>query len=354
MTIRVDEMKIAVHVGMHKTGSTAIQNFLWRSDLDGLGYMPWTGPNHCGLFILLFQEESRLAEYHGFRALGDSFVKNLPAMRDEWMHKTDAYLRSFKGDTVVFSAEDISWPGFKDAAMNMVSFFKTYSDDVSGFGYVRESRSFCRSAYQQYLQGADVHRLNFDHLWPNYRGRFEHLDEAFGGGKLELRIFDRHSLHNEDVVQDFLSQLGYNTSHFGGEEDNKSLSAEATALLYVQREFGDGFGARGVGAFARNKTLIDALSKIGRGKFDFDDEVWKRVEEKYQLDIKWISERLGVNFPEGMLLGARKIKSEDDLVTIALESVVELKNAIASKALTHDAQDGQNAVQLINALRALS
>jgi len=71
-------MKIVIHPGMHKTGSSAIQNHFFETAYPGLRYARWNGSNHSGLFVLLFQEPELLASYWGFKSMGPEFCARLP------------------------------------------------------------------------------------------------------------------------------------------------------------------------------------------------------------------------------------------------------------------------------------
>lgn len=346
-------MEIVVHVGMHKTGSSAIQNYFGRNSIEGLGYLPWNGPNHCGLFILLFQDEDKVSDYHGFRALGPDFIRSIPALRAEWLEKTSKYISSFDGKKILFSAEDISWPGFASAAQKMVNFFRSFSDDVTGIGYVREARSFSVSAYQQYLQGADVYKLNLDHLWPSYRGRFEHLDEIFGENRLTLKIYDRNNLHDNNVVSDFANHLGYSVGKVVDADSNASLSAEATALLYIQRALGSGFGNAEPNAFAKNARFISSISGIGTQQFDFSDEIWSETEAKYRDDLLWIESRLGKKFSDMDGKGRIKITDEEDLCDLGMANVVALKQQLCNAIFSVQVADVKDLARLTNLLKLL-
>lgn len=347
-------MQIVVHVGMHKTGSSAIQNYFGKQDIKDVGYFPWTDPNHCGLFILLFQDEDKIAEYHGFRALGPEFAQRIPEFRAEWYDRTTQYISNFGGDKLIFSAEDISWPGFVNASRRMVEFFRSFSDNVSGIGYVREARSFCSSAYQQYLQGADLHQLNLDQLWPNYRGRFEHLDDIFGSERLTLKKYDREHLHKNNVVSDFAKFIGYDVGEIADADSNTSLSAEATALLYVQRALGSGFGQRELNAFSKNARFISHISNIGSKKFDFSDELWAQTEAKYQDDLLWIESRLGERFNTINNNSRLKISDTNDLVNLGMMHVSGLKKQLANAIASIEVKETDDLTRLVNLLKLLS
>ena len=77
-------MRVVIHAGMHKTGSSAIQQHFFRRAGDDMVYAPWNEGNHCGLFILLFQDPALQPQYHGFLHRGPAFAERLPAMREEW------------------------------------------------------------------------------------------------------------------------------------------------------------------------------------------------------------------------------------------------------------------------------
>lgn len=347
-------MKIVVHVGMHKTGSTAIQDFFFNHSLDGIGYAPWNGPNHCGLFILLFENEERLASYHGFKALGPGFLARLPEMRREWREKLTEYLTSFRGETVLLSAEDISWPGFNDATRSMIDFLRRFSDDVQGIGYAREARSFALSAFQQQLKGSEGYDLNLDGLWPSYKKRFEPLDNLFGEGNFELRPYDRSTLHNGSVVADIAKFMGRETLGTKDVDSNSSLTAEATALLYLQRTLGSGFGEPGPNAHTKNNKFVAQLSKIGKSKFDFDDATWSDVVERNAHDIDWLSQRLSIPLPEHNSKGRIKIRDGSDLISLAIDNVEELKKVISERVLEIDGSSADKAKRLVNLLRLLA
>ena len=60
-------MRVILHVGMHKTGSSSIQRHLHGTELGhGVSFARWSEPNHSTLVWLLFQDEERLGDYHGF------------------------------------------------------------------------------------------------------------------------------------------------------------------------------------------------------------------------------------------------------------------------------------------------
>ena len=119
-------MKIVIHAGMHKTGSSSIQDHFFSTSYPGLRYVRWNSGNHSGLFVLLFQDQDRLASYWGFKTKGEAFCARLPQMREAWQAKLveDLTLAKANNETLVFSAEGISGPMFHAAVGRMAAFFR--------------------------------------------------------------------------------------------------------------------------------------------------------------------------------------------------------------------------------------
>jgi hypothetical protein len=188
-------MPAVVHVGMHKTGSSAIQTHFASAAHPGLVYAPWSGTNHCGLCVLLFAPLDSLPNYHGFKVRGPDFVARLPELRAEWLARLDACVTSLDAAArLLISAEDISATGFAEAREALFGFLAERAQDVTVIGYLRAPRAYARSAFQQRLRGPNLRELPFTALWPNYRARFEQFDRLPGVRELSLGLYDRAAL----------------------------------------------------------------------------------------------------------------------------------------------------------------
>jgi hypothetical protein len=293
-------VKIIIHVGMHKTGSSSIQHTFARLQHPDLEYIEWnSGGNHSALFVLLFEDADKLAGYHAFKARGPEFIRKLPALREEWRARVSTQLAGAGDKTVIFSAEDISGPRFKNASQRLHDFFAGWSNDISVIGYARPPAGFMASAFQQRLKGGNTPDLFSGGASPTYRARFEKIDRIFGRDDVRLRGFAPNSLLNGDVVQDFAHEIGVGPL----KEDqiiraNESLSLEAVALLYVQRKMGQGFVQGFNGAPAANNTFIARLATIGTRKFAFSPQMLAPLLEKERADIAWMEDRLGHPFAD--------------------------------------------------------
>ena len=344
-------MRVVIHAGMHKTGTSSIQDYFHQYKSDSTTYARWAGSNHCGLFILLFQQEELLKDYHGFKARGPEFIASLPALKAERLKILEEDMNSSVGKTLIFSAEDISWPGFRDATARMHSFFKKWTDDITIVAYARSPLSFALSAFQQMLKDGGLKTLNVNALWPNYRARFSPFDDIFGVENVILRLYDRKSLHNGDVVDDFASIIGARIDNAQIPQSNTSLSAEATALLFLQRRLGEGYLSGFADAQAGNNRFISKLQKIGSRRLMFSDALWQPVIENNIEDLKWMEARLGQDMRSAITGNEIMINSEEDLLQLAVQSCSAVETALIDSIRHSTRPPRERTVRALDLLR---
>lgn len=327
-------MKIVIHIGMHKTGSSSIQHTFAQLNHPDLEYIRWSASgNHSALFVLLFEETARRADYHAFKARGPEFIQRLPALREEWYARVSAQLAQAGTKTVIFSAEDISAPFIHDALPQLHDFFSNWSDNISVIGYVRPPADFMASVFQQYLKGGTIAAIHKGELSPHYRARFEQIDQVFGRENVRLKVFSPDRLLNGDVVQDFAREIGVAPlAESQVIRTNESLSLEAIALLYVQRKLGLGFFAGFDDAHEANDYFISQLASIGRRKFNFSQQMLGRAIEVERDGIVWMQDRLGHEFSTPKAPQVDAISSLDELVDIALEQFDSVQTLMGEQA----------------------
>lgn len=327
-------MRIIVHAGMHKTGSSSIQETLFHGRFPGLTYAPWRGPNHSGLFVLLFHK--RPERHQAFQKSGSS-AASLRKQRDEWQAKLDAAL-SEGPNTLILSAEAISAGNSanKDAQKRMVAYLRQYTDNVELVAYVRPPAGYMQSAFQQRLKSSDLNSFQFRTLWPNYRQRFGALLELFDEDRISLRPFDRKTLTDGDVVKDFGRSLGTDLSPDQIVRTNESLSLEALSLLYTQRRLGHGLISGFPKAMSANIRFVAALEGFGSEKIRFAREPLLEVFDRNAEDLAWMEEKLGTpisDLPDEDT--GQVITSEEDFFAIAETQADALQDHLKTR-LPHD------------------
>jgi len=275
-------------------------------------------------------------------------------MKERWLESLKEDLAQSEGKTLVFSAEDISAPQFRNAVVRMHEFFKSHAAQIEVVGYVRSPLSFAVSAFQQMLKDGGLNKLHVEALWPHYRSRFGMLEEVFGINNMMLRVYDPADLERGDVVSDFASILGVSMRGPPPTQINTSLSAEATALLFVQRRLGDGYLSGFMGAQAGNNSFVDKLQTIGERKMTFSEEIWNPVLERHVDDLKWIEKRLGRNLDHVYPAGAFRIGSESDLIQLALQSYDAVETLLFDSVRTSSRPPVQRLARTLDLLRKFS
>lgn len=341
-------MRAVIHVGMHKTGSSSIQNTYFQFKDPGFTYVDFEIANHSPMLALLFGGDDVLRNYSYFSARGPEFQKTLPQLRETYLEQLKAQLEGAGDKTVVFSAEDISSPRFKSANKQLAALFETYTDDIEVFGYVRPPSGFMISAFQQMLKAGTVHFP----AHPTYRDRFEQIDEAFGRERVTLKEFTRKNLLGGDAVKDFAQSVGIaSVPDDQVIRTNESLSLEATALLYVQREHGTGFVKGFPQALQANNRFFMELARIGTGKLALSEKMLATTTEQIREDIDWIEERVGHAFSDSGKAPKGAIESLDDLVDVALQSYDDLVELIGEDAPKFGPATMDNLIHALEALR---
>lgn len=334
--------RLVLHAGMHKTGSTAIQTAFAAGSDPAARYVDWITSNHSSLFALLTHdapEPTPLLRRMGL-ASGDLQHRRAAALRD-----FRQVLASLTG-TGIFSAEEM----FSATRPQL----ERFHDILSGFGhdidvlmYVRPPVSFAESAFQQRLKGGRPHLLDPDRLIPDYRHAIENLDVVFGRSRVELRPYHPWEFPDGDVVRDFAGYVGTEPPAGRPIRKNASLSAQATALLYLYRcAVVDTPAARRPAPPA----LLSSLRRIQGSKLRFSSRLIGPALEQNRAMLDWLAVRMGVNLQDRHDPAAIPIGGHDDLVDMALEQEDALRDILMRQI---DAPGQDSRARCIALLRAL-
>jgi len=340
-------MKVIIHAGMHKTGSTSIQQTFARRDLGHVRYFRWRAANHLALFALLFFEP--VEEYWYFKRNGDS--------REELLQQREKWLESFKQDltrpgasTCLLSNEAITRPQSLPALAPLKAFLEKYSDDIQVIAYIRSPVGFMQSLFQERVKNGNT-VFNPRRLWPRYRQRFEPLDRVFGRENVTLRKFDPKTLKNGNVVDDLAEFAGIALPPGSAGNENESLSLEALALLFVQRKFGRGIATGFPGASGKNAAFMKRLAAIGKEKIRFAPELLLPIVEANKADLEWMERRLSeplLDIPKNS--NGPLLRSEQDLLSVADRSFPELEALVPDPPTDATLSTRENTIRKMESL----
>jgi hypothetical protein len=178
---------ITFHIGMNKTGSSVIQDFLFnnRDELRERGVLYpevcLAGPAHHGLASYLDASQGSHATDEGLAAAVD-----------------------FAGD-VVFSSEALQMA--KDLTRLRLL---TAGQSVRVIVYLRDPVRYLLSWWQEDVKSSRV-ACGFETYamfhWRSFYSVLRRWADAFGDDAMVVRLYDRNSFKNRDILHDFLSAM---------------------------------------------------------------------------------------------------------------------------------------------------
>lgn len=321
--------EVILHVGMHKTGSSSIQQSFSKMEFEDVAYFRPDVPNHSGILLAIFSDRPHKRFAHARKGYDGADIRQLKLHYSEIL---ETALRKTNVRRLLVSGESMSGARKVSAegCQRLREFLSAHCKRIRVVAYVRSPVSYMQSAFQQRLKGGSFASWEIEKLYPNYRKRFEKLDHVFGRENVELVPYDRSLLYSGCVVRDFGRRIGVNVDERQVVSANSSLSLEATALLYVMRRF----GLRGSykGAIRDENKIVAALSTIGRQRIAFAPSVITPILEAHRDDMEWICRRLEHSIVDGSRGDSGTIASEEDLLRVAAEQKDALWDLIGARA----------------------
>ena len=225
--------KLYIHIGAHKTGTSAIQRTMWlnRSYLakNNLLY-PGDYDNHYQLAYLL-------------RTFGvDELIRRNDT--EDGFHKIMSEVANSTHDVLLSSEGFSEAPEFAGQLLESLNAYQLRFD-VTIILYVRRQDEWFESAYRQQAKGDTLSDFNtfFNNREAlkfkacNYYDTAELWAQSFGHENIIVRPYERAQLLNNDLISDFCSTISIpvgqlNTDAIPLQASNKSLSDEAI-LFFV-------------------------------------------------------------------------------------------------------------------------
>ncbi|CAD0185795.1 hypothetical protein RUESEDTHA_02695 [Ruegeria sp. THAF57] len=215
-------MKCIIHVGVHKTGSTAIQGALHGYETNGCVYAKLGDRirNHSHAFQTLFSTDS--AEKFWNR-LGHSAIKQRRRFEGLLAAALDC-----EQETIIFSGENISV--FSGGALNrMRSALESKCTEFKVVMFVRDPLSWAMSSMQERLKHGGTCRSD-----PSLQKRYNSISQVFAKEEICVLKYEDKALFDGDVVRFFCSAVDLKpppdyTPNF----TNVSMTSDAYKVLNI-------------------------------------------------------------------------------------------------------------------------
>lgn len=200
---------LLIHIGMPKTGTTALQNFLLQND-DKLQKYGWSYP------ILSEEEIPDMSDIEGNGSNGNAiYIYKALLSRSQkliWEKGMDIALKYLKNKNVILSAEGISVNGIEQ----FITGAKRKYENLKVIVYLRRQDREIESLYNQHIKigreyGAfDKFAKSDTNLkqWLDYLSKLDSVSHIIGKENLVVRVYEKQQLIGNDIVTDFLSVLG--------------------------------------------------------------------------------------------------------------------------------------------------
>lgn len=295
-----------LHIGMHKTGSSSIQDSLHGNlKNEQFHYAELDRPNHSGAvmyaFAPLFQSPVDVAR--GWTVS----VERKQAAR-QMLERAFAECPS---ETLIISAEAMCAGQMDVRALQQ--FVQARSDEVKVVGYVRPPRASTESRFQQHVK---VHLpMEPARSWPGYRKQLARFDALFGRENVEFWRFDPATFPGGCVVADFCQRLGIALDPAWVKRSNEGLSRPAIALLYCYRHSLQGV-ATAPWMMQGGFELVSRLRSLQGEKLRFSDAFFAPVLREIEEDVRWMEDRLGASLDEAPLGPGKGLDSPAQLLEI--------------------------------------
>ncbi|WP_138468050.1 hypothetical protein [Poseidonocella sp. HB161398] len=341
-------MQLVVHAGMHKTGSSSIQETFSKLSHPGISYAPFESSNHSGVFKFItydFDDESDL------RKIGNSSLtrEKLDRLKLENTRIFRKFLENSEG-TGIFSAESISNPGSERHIETFAKIIESHNVPTKVIIYVRAPRSHMESAFQQMVKEGRLGRLYPSRLWPKYRARIDALDAAFGRNNVTVRAFQPENFLDGNVVRDFADFVGCKIESADIVRTNESISAEALALTFLEQNAKPSDRSNST---QENAKFIDRISSIGNSRLRFSDSLMAPILEENSEDLTWIESRVGHRLQESEPKNPIEISSESDLIELGVAQFDRLRMNLIGQICGMTGEKKDMSLQLLNFLRKI-
>jgi hypothetical protein len=289
---------IYIHIGAHKTGSSAVQMALHRSRdrlrAKGILY-PGPAANHAELY-LAFCDHPHLEHKNLRRGI------NTKEAAKRWNDNTLAqYRRALeqKGiSTVLLSAEGLSRLS-EDGVRRLEAFVGEFCDNPVIVSFVRSPVAFTTSYAQVAIfEGRCMEEIEKLPPVPHYMLTIGNFLKVFGKNRMRVLNYDDINAKGEPLVASLLRAMDVDSefaSTIREDRVNVSMNWEA-ALVFaaINKRYPPFIGNRR--NLERANIPRSWLHSIGSRRFAMPPQWRKEVYRNTRADVSWLREEFGIEF----------------------------------------------------------
>jgi len=211
--------KLYLHIGTEKTGTTSIQEVLFRNNekLPSLGYyfLNTKGRRDSRGLVSYCIGHDKNDDYFSSEGIHDSCGRK--KYRDDLLKEVQEVLTSLDDEvhSVIVTSEHFhSRITTESEVQRIYDLLMPFFDDVEVICYLREQAATCTSLYSTAIKmgfspvfDLFIKSCNYNNDYYNYYNMLNKWSSVFGLDKIKARVFDRNSFFNHDLIDDFFSKI---------------------------------------------------------------------------------------------------------------------------------------------------
>jgi hypothetical protein len=320
-----------LHVGMPKTGSSSIQDYLGHRLGDRRFLFVALGFANSSRSLLTIAGDN--PENYPMNQRRGIDRQRAATLRSHYLRQLGRSLKRarLRGQTPILSAEGC-WHLNYNELSRLKQYFCDFGSAVKIVVYLRSHLPWLESNFQQQIKCGNrpidpfnLDPVGFDDSEMNYLRNLDRLAEVFGESNLLVRLFSPSELVGGCAVRDFCSRVGIDEPNPVVPRRNDGLSLDAVRFFYACTKFGGTLVPHGL---RETNALIRRLQLLPGDRLRFSASVLAPVAEHLESQRVQILRRFGVDLggltaPEQPVTGA--ICCEQDLFRFSSSSLAWLQ-----------------------------
>ena len=216
--------EVILHIGVHKTGTSSIQNALHKFDDGDTFYAQLGNNNHSIAMHTIFSSDYRNFHIWKLQGITDQEIDNL---RNKFLETLKAQMSRQDRRRLVICAEAICI--LKEAEKEkLVEFFTSNGVALKIICYFRNPASLAASAFQERVKAGKNETLLDP--YPSFEKILEPFERLLHQNDILIKYFSRENMEGKCVVKDFCSALNIEIDKVV--DLNESMPTSALKLLF--------------------------------------------------------------------------------------------------------------------------